>query len=451
MVLPELNFRPSIFPTPESPLNNPIQTKLKTTLPKSTWLALILLGFAGQLAWGVENQYFNTFMYDNITPDPRPISWMVAASAVTATVTTILMGALSDQTRSRWGKRKPFILLGYLAWGILTAIFPTAAYLKPVGLAIGTAILFDCLMTFFGSTANDAALNAYVTDVTVKDNRGRVVGTMQILTWVAILIVYGASGIIIDAWGYFTFFYIIGSCVFVLGLIGGWQVREDPDPIPPSKTYWQQLADTFRLDNLRNNHSFFLLLFTLTLYGIAEQIFFPYLIIYLNHFLALPTLEASLIIFVCILVGGIMLAYPIGVLADRIGRKRLAIGAVLLKMIGLVAFSWMESFVGLAATGVLWLAAMSTWMISTGAWTKDLFPEDKRGQFAGYFILFTVAFTMVPGPLIGGWLSARFGIPTLIDGQQGFIPTPVIFQVAGIATLVSLIPMAFIRDARKDD
>ena len=94
-----------------------------TILSKSTWLSLILLGFAGQLAWGVENQYFNTFMYDNITPDPRPISWMVAASAITATLTTILMGAFSDQVRSRWGRRKPFILLGYLAWGVLTAAF----------------------------------------------------------------------------------------------------------------------------------------------------------------------------------------------------------------------------------------------------------------------------------------------------------------------------------------
>jgi len=419
-----------------------------TKLSKTPWLSLILLGFAGQLAWGVENQYFNTFMYDNITPDPRPISWMVAASAITATLTTILMGAFSDQVRSRWGRRKPFILLGYLAWGVLTATFPSAAYLKPVGLAIGIAILFDCMMTFFGSTANDAALNAYVTDVTTEENRGRVVGGMQILTWVAILIVYGASGLIIDAWGYFTFFYIIGGMVFILGLVGGWLIQEKTLTEPLSKTYWKQLAETFQLDNLRANQGFFLLLFTLTLYGIAEQIFFPYLIIYLNHYLTLPTLEASLVIFICILVGGILLAYPFGILADRVGRKKLAVGAVLLKMVGLIAFSLMQNFILLTITGTIWLAGMSAWMISTGAWTKDLFPEDKRGQFAGYFILFTVAFTMVPGPLIGGWLTARFGIPTIINGQAGFIPTPLIFQVAGLATLGALIPMAFVKERR---
>ena len=113
-------------------------------IPRLTWTAIILLGFSGQLAWGVENQYFNTFVYDNIIPDPRPISWMVAASAITATLTSILMGALSDRTRSRWGKRKPFILIGYLAWGIFTAAFPSAAFLTPVTLAVGMAILFDC-------------------------------------------------------------------------------------------------------------------------------------------------------------------------------------------------------------------------------------------------------------------------------------------------------------------
>jgi MFS family permease len=115
-------------------------------------------------------------------------------------------------------------------------------------------------------------------------------------------------------------------------------------------------------------------------------------------------------------------------------------------MVGLILFSLMHDTLLLTLTGILWLAAMSAWMISTGAWTKDLFPEDKRGQFAGYFILFTVALTMVPGPLIGGWLTSTYGIPTVIEGQAGFIPTPLIFQVAGLATLGALIPMIFVKD-----
>jgi len=66
------------------------------------WIIMAALAVTGQIAWAVENSWFNTFVYDTITPDPRPVAWMTAASAITATLTTLLMGTLSDRTRSRW-------------------------------------------------------------------------------------------------------------------------------------------------------------------------------------------------------------------------------------------------------------------------------------------------------------------------------------------------------------
>ena len=86
--------------------------KQQSPLSRVVWAMLLLLGLAGQLAWAVENQYFNTFMYDNITPDPRAVSWMVAITAVVSTVATILMGTLSDRTRTRWGRRRPYLFTG---------------------------------------------------------------------------------------------------------------------------------------------------------------------------------------------------------------------------------------------------------------------------------------------------------------------------------------------------
>jgi len=80
-------------------------------------------------------------------------------------------------SRTLW-RLQAIILFGYLAWGVMTILYPSAAFFKPVGVAIFLAILLDCLMTFFGSTANDAALNAYVTDVTTPENRGRVMGVV---------------------------------------------------------------------------------------------------------------------------------------------------------------------------------------------------------------------------------------------------------------------------------
>lgn len=47
----------------------------------------------------------------------------VAVSAIVATVTMLLMGALSE----RLGRRKPSIVAGYIAWALSTALFPAAA------------------------------------------------------------------------------------------------------------------------------------------------------------------------------------------------------------------------------------------------------------------------------------------------------------------------------------
>ncbi len=123
------------------------------------WVIMAALALTGQIAWAVENSWFNTFVYDTITPDPRPVAWMVAASAVTATLTTLVMGTLSDRTRSRWGRRRPYILFGYILWGLSTILFPTVACIRATALAVVAVVIADSLMTFFGSTANDAAFH----------------------------------------------------------------------------------------------------------------------------------------------------------------------------------------------------------------------------------------------------------------------------------------------------
>ena len=92
---------------------------MEARLGARKWAALILIGLFGQFAWTIENMYFNVFLYNTISTDPGYIASMVGWSAAAATVTTLLMGALSD----RVGKRKVFISAGYLLWGLSTAAF----------------------------------------------------------------------------------------------------------------------------------------------------------------------------------------------------------------------------------------------------------------------------------------------------------------------------------------
>jgi MFS family permease len=227
--------------------------------------------------------------------------------------------------------------------------------------------------------------------------------------------------------------------------VGGWLVQEEQPAAPPKGTYWSQLAESFRWRSLLAHRDFFLVLLGISLWAVAQNVFFPYLLIYLQHYLKLETMQSSMMVAIAILVGGILMAYPLGLLVDRWGRKPVALLAVLGEMVGLLLFSRSYSFISLVITGILWLIPMTAWTIATQTWSKDLFPEEQRGQFAGYYLLFWVAIPMVLGPLTGGWLSTHYGIPTVINGQPGYIPTPLLFQVAGLGTLLAALPLLFAR------
>ena len=83
------------------------------------WILVLVLGLAGQFAWTIENMYLNVFLYNTVSASSDAIALMVAASGVVATLTTLFMGALSD----RLGRRRVFIVVGYLLWGVSTAAF----------------------------------------------------------------------------------------------------------------------------------------------------------------------------------------------------------------------------------------------------------------------------------------------------------------------------------------
>ena len=91
----------------------------KSGLSKRILVNLVLFGFMGQIAWNMENIYFNTFLFNYIGGTTKDISRMVALSAATAVITTFAMGALSDKL----GRRKGFICFGYILWGLTVISF----------------------------------------------------------------------------------------------------------------------------------------------------------------------------------------------------------------------------------------------------------------------------------------------------------------------------------------
>ncbi|MEL7625530.1 MAG: MFS transporter [Anaerolineaceae bacterium] len=426
-------------------------TKTVKGITTRTWTIMVALAITGQIAWAVENTWFNNFVYDTITPDPRPVAWMVAASALVATLTTILIGTLSDRSRSRWGRRKPFILIGYVFWGLMTAVFPMTAFVKNLSLAVVMVVLVDCLMTFFGSTANDAAFNAWTADITPNNQRGRVEGVLNVCLFLAQLISIVAAGVFIDNLGYFTFFYLLGGIVMVVGLIAGSAIKDEPLTVntEPQKRFWQEIRSTFDFKTILANKTLNLILVSSMLLGIGFQVAFPYMLIYVNNTIGVTKSQFA-IIGGGVIIGSGLLAIPLGNLADRVNRKAMLAISIILTSLGCFLFSLDGSIPILALTGLLWQAANMSAGIVANSWIKELLPEDSHGRFLGVRMIFYVLLPMLIGPRIGSSLITAYGIPTVLEGKPGFLPVGMIFQVGALLGLLALIPLLFVKNGRTE-
>ena len=410
------------------------------------YFALILFSLVGQIAWVVENMYLNVFIYNMFRATPADISLMVAASAVAATLTTVFIGALSD----RLGRRRLFIAGGYILWGlslfgfaliradILGALFPTVS---AAALGVYLTIFFDCLMTFFGSSANDAAFNAWLTDATESGGRGRAEGINAMMPLVAILVVFGGFmffDLSLPA-SWTLIFCVIGGVVTLAGVAGLFLIRDD-GMRPSESGVLSNILYGFRPSTVKGNTRFYLLLLAFVVFNTSIQIFMPYLIIYYEKTLALS--NYVLIMAPAIIVASVCTVF-FGRFYDKKGFFPSLCTALALLVLGYLLLYF---FVDVALVFVGSLFMMSGYLAGMavfGAAIRDRTPRGKAGMLQGLRIFSQVLVPGVIGPAIGAAVLA--GADTILnsDGTRSFLPSADIFLAAAL-TLILLTPTLYL-------
>ena len=409
----------------------------------------MIFSLTGQVAWTVENMYFNVFIYKMFHASASAISTMVAASAVAATVTTLLIGALSDKL----GKRKVFICGGYIAWGItiwafslmrldvLNVLFPTATLLTAI--AVSLTILLDCVMTFFGSSANDACFNAWLTDVSDDGNRGKIEGINAMMPLVSILVVFGGfmSFDLNLAESWTTIFNIIGIVVIAIGILGFFLIKEPRVETGENQNYFANIFYGFRPSVVRENKTLYLTLALLALYNISIQVFMPYLILYYTEYLGMD--NYVLIFAPAILIAAVFTGLY-GKRYDTKGFRAAILPTLALLMAGYVGLYFFRATAPVFIASLVMMCGFLGTGAVIGAKVRTHTPENKSGMFQGLRICGQVLIPGVIGPAIGAKILENAATVVNDDGTTSFIPNENIFLGALIAILavwIVLIPL----------
>ncbi|MBQ8869225.1 MAG: MFS transporter [Oscillospiraceae bacterium] len=413
----------------------------KTKKGARFWLALVIFSLTGQIAWVVENMYFNVFIYKMFNASAEAISLMVAASAVSATVTTIIIGALSDKV----GKRKLFICGGYILWGIsicsfalirmdvIGALFPSAASAAAVGVSL--VIIMDCVMTFFGSSANDACFNAWLTDSTASGGRGAAEGINAMMPLVAILAVFGGfMGFDLDKRESWTaIFLIIGVAVVVIGVLGIFLISDPATKSEENKSCFKNIIYGFRPSVVCQNKTLYVVFAAFALFGISIQIFMPYLIIYYE--VSLKMENYVFIMAPAIIIASIVTAFY-GRIYDKHGFKKSVIPALLALMAGYILLYLFKGTALVFVGSLLMMTGYLAGMAVFGALLRDYTPQKKAGMFQGLRIVSQVLIPGIIGPAIGAQVLKNAETIVGSDGTVSFVPNQNIFLAALVAAAV---------------
>ena len=448
---------------------------MQKKLSRKNWFIIILFCFVGGIAWNTENMYFNTFLFNSVYADASKaaiegalapttaVSRMVALSAVAAVLTTFVMGTLSDKLKNR----RLFISVGYLLWGIVTGafgfitkenvsrLFHLSGEAVILTSTVWLVIIMDILMTFMGSTSNDAAFQAWVTDVSTAGQRALVETVLSVVGTLSSLAITGVGSFAqAGKLSYKAFFLGLGAIVTLCGVLGLFLIEDPPRTLrktEASSGYFADLVYGFRPSVVRKNPRLYLALCAFGLSVVGFQVFFPYLLVYIQYVVipenggAAGILRPSVIVTAALVAAALIASVVILLKKSSENKGRFLLPCTVLMTLGLFLLST-STKIHLIIVCVLPVVIGNALInILLGAAVKDFIPEGKAGQFQGIRMIFVVLIPMVVGPVLGD-LACRTVAATYPNefGVETIVPSKEMFFVAGIVCALALVPLFFL-------
>ncbi|MCX6021286.1 MAG: MFS transporter [Chloroflexi bacterium] len=282
------------------------------------------------------------------------------------------IGAVSDRTRTRFGRRRPYFLLGVP----LTAVCLLALAGHPPLWAVVTAL---AVLGMFLAVAQDPYL-ALMGDIAPEEQRGRIGGIMSAFSMVGQFTIIGASALFWATREPLVFAVAIAG--YILAFSVTFLTIKEPEldgqaPPPFGKiSVRQYFAGVLEYRELSRYMG------ALFFYWLASGASVPFVTRFMTQELHATTTEAFSVVLI-VLVATFFLAAPAGLAGDRYGRRRiLAVGLALFALIMLVGSQVQtipQAAMVMAAFGLANAAVISMMYPCL----NDLMPEQRRGEFTG--------------------------------------------------------------------
>ena len=366
---------------------------------------------------------------------------MNALGLVVAIIVQPVVGAVSDRSTSRWGRRRPYMLLG-------TGL--DLAFLIMIGLAGNYWVLFaGVLLVQFASNTAHGPLQGLIPDLVPEEKRGKVVGVKQVLEILGMVGGYMATGYLLAQGETWLAIGVIMALLVLMVFLTTFLVHEEPLKEAPAEPIWGYLLRTFKVD-VRQYPDFAWWVVSRLFILLGMNLVRNYAVYYLGYLRGLTEAEAAGwagSLMAVIAVGIVLVSYPAGHLTDRLGRKPLNLLSGLLGAFGAFLFLFatgrtIATVAGMEVIDILGYGAVvglsaGVFLSANWVWATDLVPRDEAGRYLGLSNLATAGAGVIAGfgggPLIDIFNARRPG-----SGYTALYSAAVLSFLVGTALLLKV-------------
>ncbi len=411
------------------------------------WGALLHVGLASRLKdWFSEEQigYY--------------LGLLGFVGGVVGTATQIMIGAASDRSTSRWGRRRPYIVISTLLsfgalmlMGLSRSYWPFAGALVLVQLFTNSALgPFTALLPDTVNRREHGKASGFMGVARLfGDTGGLILGAQLLSAGHLDAAAAGAEKLVGSVPAEVVAYHdsqwpimclILAGALLVAMVYTCIAIPERPLERRPSGTLWRAVTRSFNVD-ITGNPDFFWLSLSRAVTNLGFYMFLEIVLLFLAYAMNVPDPErTSMLILLPAIAMAAASSLPSGILSDRIGRRPLIFAAQFLMAAGAATYALAPSLIWCYIAAIPAGIAYGIFTAVEWALACNLLPEGEAARYLGVWNASAVLPQIFAFPLAGIIGSALASV-----GPPGF-GWRLDFALATVCCLVGAYFLRFVRE-----
>jgi maltose/moltooligosaccharide transporter len=384
---------------------------------------LLGFGFLGvSVIWAMYNAYVPIFLKDTFNLSSTAIGFIMTIDNIFAIILLPFLGALSDRTRTRLGRRRPYILVGSIIAAVFFIAIPITRATEVLGLMMVTIILMNLSMALFRTP-----VIALMPDITPSKFRSQANGVINFMGGFGSLLVYFGGKPLYDRSIALPFLVgglvMLGACLLVVIFI-----REPAVPLSADDEKQKSLGASMKelggnlKDVFRGEKSLLLILLSILCWFIGYNAIETFFTSYAKFHLGMKESTGALILGF-FSVTFMITAIAAGYIGSHWGRRRTIRLGLAIVFVVILSALFIKGFWPLTIAFVIGGFGWALVNVNSLPMVVDMTTAEKVGGYTGLYYLFSQAANIIAPPAAGALIDG-FGYGSLM------VFSPALFLVA---------------------